>query len=303
MIAALQKLDPGSVGCYVQLPVGITPSGETAVSRVHSFLEEGLLTRFRLVDAVLPALAEDATVLLVGGHTQVEQQAPDDQGARRALLTVLAHAVRADRAPVATRVRVLDHTQHGGGDRRPRPHRAGTEPGAAVGAVGRGGAGLRGLAHRALRHGEGRDLALAGSPVTAEHSHDGRTGIAVLAQASGRGRGDGNAGAGVRGVRHGRRHGRSPMSSPPWRGLPLRPAAKTDGECHDHQRFAARRRRRHLAARTRRPPRPREGRDPRTRRHRRAAAQAPDGRDAGLHAGGREGARSGSPRSSTASRS
>jgi len=58
----------------------------------------------------MPALAEDATVLLVGGHTQVGQQAPDDQSARRALLTVLAHALRADRAPVATRVRVLDHS-------------------------------------------------------------------------------------------------------------------------------------------------------------------------------------------------
>jgi len=110
LVEALQKLDPGSVGCYVQLPVGITPSGDTAVSRVHSFLEQGLLARFRLVDAVLPALSEDATVVLVGGHTQVEQQAPDDQGARRALLSVLAHAVRADRAPVATHVQVLDHT-------------------------------------------------------------------------------------------------------------------------------------------------------------------------------------------------
>jgi len=110
VLAALEELEPGSVGCYVQLPVGIAPSGDTAVSRVHSFLEQGLLTRFRLVDAVMPALAEDATVLLVGGHTQVGQQAPDDQSARRALLTVLAHALRADRAPVATRVRVLDHS-------------------------------------------------------------------------------------------------------------------------------------------------------------------------------------------------
>lgn len=111
LVAALQKLDPGSIACYVQLPVGITPSGDTAVSRVHSFLEQGLLTRFRLVDAVLPALADDASVLLVGGHTQVEQQAPDDESARRALLAVLAHALRADRARVVTHVHVLDHTQ------------------------------------------------------------------------------------------------------------------------------------------------------------------------------------------------
>ena len=110
LVATLRELDPGSVSCYVQLPIGISPSGDTAVSRVHSFLEQGLLTRFRLVDAVLPALDDDASVLLVGGHTQVGQQAPDDQSARRALLTVLAHALRADRAPVVTRVRVLDHS-------------------------------------------------------------------------------------------------------------------------------------------------------------------------------------------------
>ena len=75
---------------------------------MHSFLEQGLLTRFRLADAVLPALAEDASVILVGGHTQ--GGAPDDLSARKALLTVLAHALRADRAPTVTRVRVLDHT-------------------------------------------------------------------------------------------------------------------------------------------------------------------------------------------------
>jgi hypothetical protein len=109
LVTALGELEPGSISCYVQLPVGIAPEGETAVSRVHSFLEQGLLTRFRLADAVLPALADDATVVLVGGHTPVEQQVPDDQSARLALLAVLAHAVRADRAPIATRVRVLDH--------------------------------------------------------------------------------------------------------------------------------------------------------------------------------------------------
>jgi hypothetical protein len=108
LVTALGELEAGSVSCYVQLPVGIAPEGESAVSRVHSFLEQGLLTRFRLADAVRPALTDDATVVLVGGHTLVEQQAPDDQGARLALLTVLAYAVRADRA-VMTRVRVLDH--------------------------------------------------------------------------------------------------------------------------------------------------------------------------------------------------
>ena len=111
LVAALRALEPGSVSCYVQLPVGISPEGDTAVSRVHSFLEQGLLRRFLLADAVRPALTDDASVILVGGHTPVEQQAPDDQSARRSLLSVLAHAIRADRAPIVTQVRMLDHTQ------------------------------------------------------------------------------------------------------------------------------------------------------------------------------------------------
>lgn len=111
LVAALKMLPPRSLGAYVQLPVLLEPGGDTVVSRVRSLLEDGLLTRFALADAVVPALAKDASVVLVGGHTPVETSAPDDQPARLAMLNVLAHAIRADRAPVRTRVRVLDHTQ------------------------------------------------------------------------------------------------------------------------------------------------------------------------------------------------
>jgi len=59
---------------------------------------------------VLPTLAASATVLLVGGQTKVDADAPDDHEARAALMRVLAHAVRAERAPARLTVRTVDHS-------------------------------------------------------------------------------------------------------------------------------------------------------------------------------------------------
>lgn len=109
LAAAVSALDPGSLDCYVQLPVALTVDGDTIVARVRNFLEDGLLTRFRLAETVLPALSPEATVLLVTGHTLEGQNPPDDRAARIAFLEVLAHAVRADKAPAKVRVRVLRH--------------------------------------------------------------------------------------------------------------------------------------------------------------------------------------------------
>jgi hypothetical protein len=75
------------------------------VSRVEQFLSEGLLSRFRAAETVLPTLASSATVVLVGGQTNVDIDAPDDQEARTALMRVLAHALRAEKAPDHLRVR------------------------------------------------------------------------------------------------------------------------------------------------------------------------------------------------------
>jgi hypothetical protein len=101
------SLAPGSLDCYVQLPVVLHPTGDTVVARVRAFLENGLLTRFRLAETVLPALAGDGRVLLVRGHTPVDGSTPDDQAARQAFLDVLAHAIRADKAPATVRVRIV----------------------------------------------------------------------------------------------------------------------------------------------------------------------------------------------------
>jgi hypothetical protein len=109
--AAVRARSAGSLDCYIQLPIAVRPAGATVVSRVRGFLESGLLTRFRLTESVLPALSDGARVLLVAGHTPVDQSAPDDQAARMAFLDVLAHAIRADKAPAKVRVRVLDHAQ------------------------------------------------------------------------------------------------------------------------------------------------------------------------------------------------
>ena len=46
-------------------------------------------------------------MLLVGGQTNVDSDAPDDQEARTALMRVLAHALRAERAPSHLRVRTV----------------------------------------------------------------------------------------------------------------------------------------------------------------------------------------------------
>ena len=101
-------LEPSSLSYYVQLPISIDVSGSTLVGRVHTFLQKGLLARFEAVDAVLPALREDATVVLVSGTTAIDGGGmPDDREARFALLNVLAHAIRAEKAPGIVRVRIL----------------------------------------------------------------------------------------------------------------------------------------------------------------------------------------------------
>jgi hypothetical protein len=103
------SLPAGSLQGYVQLPVSVPLEGASVVQRVRGFLEGGLLARFDAVQAVLPALAADARVLLVAGNTATAgRDLPDDRAARVALLEVLSHAIRADRAASPVRVHVLD---------------------------------------------------------------------------------------------------------------------------------------------------------------------------------------------------
>lgn len=99
--------DCAAVDCYVQLSVTVPARGDTVVQRVRSFLSDGLLERFAIAERVLPLLTDSATVLLVSGNQSSDAAAPDDRAARLLMLRVLAHAIRADRAPQRIRVRVI----------------------------------------------------------------------------------------------------------------------------------------------------------------------------------------------------
>lgn len=103
--------DPGAVDYYVQLGVTVPARGDTIVHRVHSFLSDGLLDRFTVAEQVLPMLEDGAVVLLVAGNVPAEVAAPDDRAARLSLLTVLAHAMRADLAPKRVLIRVITSDQ------------------------------------------------------------------------------------------------------------------------------------------------------------------------------------------------
>lgn len=103
LAARLGAMAPLSLAGYVQLPVAVPVSGDSVLSRVRTFLRDGLLHRFDQAELVLPYLNGRATVVLVSGNTPVQtgggdaQLASDDKGARVSMLRVLAHTIRLDR--------------------------------------------------------------------------------------------------------------------------------------------------------------------------------------------------------------
>lgn len=77
-------LVPGSVDCYVQLPGGVPPSDQPALSRARSVVADDLLARVDIATRLAPFLAPHAVVLLVGGDSL------------RWLLEMLAEAIVSD---------------------------------------------------------------------------------------------------------------------------------------------------------------------------------------------------------------
>ena len=103
-LEAVQQLpehlvDTQTLDSYVQLPVDINAEGKTVTGQIEELLQQGILLRYRCAEAVLPLLGPDAHVVLVPGNLPPQLSAPDDHQARVALLRVLAHTLRADRAP------------------------------------------------------------------------------------------------------------------------------------------------------------------------------------------------------------
>lgn len=104
--AALENLD-GSLQHFIQLPEAVQTQDATLVTtRVHEFLKQGLLSRYRTAEAVLPHLSDDARVVLVSGNINNTAGAPDDSSARLSLMHVLRHAMLADKESSAFQVRV-----------------------------------------------------------------------------------------------------------------------------------------------------------------------------------------------------
>lgn len=105
--SALAGLEPGSLSHYIQLPVSVYVSGPTITGRVLTFLEEGIIGRYKSGEALLPYLKDDASIVLVAGNTALEASTPDDRQARMSLLHVLSHAMRADKPDNSLRVQVV----------------------------------------------------------------------------------------------------------------------------------------------------------------------------------------------------
>jgi hypothetical protein len=98
---------PSHIDLYIQLPKTVTLRGDNLVGRVRSFLTDGLLARFDLIERLLPLLAENASVALVAGNIAGGAPVPDDQHSRLTLLRVLAHATRAELTERNVRVQVI----------------------------------------------------------------------------------------------------------------------------------------------------------------------------------------------------
>jgi hypothetical protein len=64
--AALAGLPPGSLDRYIQMPVHMAARGQTVVERARHFLDNGLPARFAAASTILPAMSDEARVVLVG---------------------------------------------------------------------------------------------------------------------------------------------------------------------------------------------------------------------------------------------
>jgi hypothetical protein len=102
---------PGSVDCYVQLPVEVPQPGGGLLRRTRGLIAHELLARFDTAARFLPLLAPTATVMLVTeGPDPVEHpsaSADPDRKAVRTLTGVLAEAICRDGGRAGLRASVV----------------------------------------------------------------------------------------------------------------------------------------------------------------------------------------------------
>jgi hypothetical protein len=98
---------PGTVDCYVQLPVGLPNGADGALGQARTVVAEAVLARFDTAAFLAPLLAPSASVVLVTSDLdRMNGPVGRRRHALRALLGVLADALRLDHS--ARRVRVVD---------------------------------------------------------------------------------------------------------------------------------------------------------------------------------------------------
>lgn len=106
---ALESIGTGNLKHFVQMPEAVKgDQAPTMVNQVHEFLKQGLLSRYRTAETVLPYLAPDARVVIVAGNVNADTAAPDDRSARLSLVHVLKHAIAADLDSEQASVKVAD---------------------------------------------------------------------------------------------------------------------------------------------------------------------------------------------------
>ena len=93
-----RAFDPSSFDCYIQLPADIEVGSSTSLDRIKGLLKQGLLRRISGAARVLPLLRPGACVVLAFGDRHAPVDSPDDRGARRRLLNVVARSIMADTA-------------------------------------------------------------------------------------------------------------------------------------------------------------------------------------------------------------
>lgn len=90
---------------YVQLPARFGLLGDTAVDRIHHFVVDGIMARYPMMSAALPALRPGARITFTPAVLPAEVATDDDVDARAALLRVLARAVCGCRSSAPARPR------------------------------------------------------------------------------------------------------------------------------------------------------------------------------------------------------